>query len=92
MMGIRCEGPVYIEADNQSILVNTTIPNLTLKNKSQSFEYHVVGEGVAKDEWRTFYINAHDNEADLLTRQLRSGEKRRGFVVNLIHTISRSSA
>jgi hypothetical protein len=30
MMGIPCEGPVYISCDNQSVLANTTIPNLML--------------------------------------------------------------
>lgn len=87
MMGIPCEGPAYIYGDNQSVLANTTIPDSTLKKKSQSIAYHFVREGVARSEWRTTYINTHDNEADLLTKVLPSGEKRRGFVRNLLHYI-----
>ena len=86
MMGIPCEGPAYIQGDNQSVLANTTIPDSTLKKKSQSICYHFVREGVARDEWRTTYINTNDNEADLLTKIL-GGEKRRKFVQNILHHI-----
>ena len=87
MMGIPVEGPTYIYGDNQSVLANTTIPDSTLKKKSQSIAYHYVREGVARDEWRTSYVNTHDNEADLLTKQLPHGVKRKGFVRNLLHHI-----
>ena len=50
MMGIPCNEPAYIEADNQSVLYNTTIPDSTLNKKSQSIAYHMVREGVARDE------------------------------------------
>ena len=78
MMGITVEVPAYIEGDNQSVLANTTTPESTLKKKSQSIAYHFVREGAARGEWRTTYVNAHENEADLLTKQLPSGEKRKG--------------
>ena len=87
MMGIPVEGPTCINGDNQSVLANTTIPDSTLKKKSQSISYHFVREGVARDEWRTSYVNTHDNEADLLTKQLPHGEKRKGFVSKLLHHI-----
>ena len=90
MMGIPCEGPAYIEGDNQSVLANTTIPDSTLKKKNQSIAYHFVREGCARDEWRIAYVNTHENEADLLTKQLPSGEKRKGFVRNLLHHVFQS--
>jgi hypothetical protein len=46
--------------------------------------------GVANDEWRTSYVNTHENEADLLTKLLPAGEKRREFVRDLLHYIYRS--
>jgi hypothetical protein len=91
MMGIPCDGPAYIEGDNQSVLANTTIPDSTLKKKNQSIAYHFVREGAARDEWRTTYVSTHDNEADLLTKLLPSGAKRRGFVRNLLHHIFQST-
>ena len=90
MMGIPVEGPVYIEGDNQSVLANTTIPDSTLKKKSQSIAYHFVREGVARGEWRTTYINTHLNEADLLTKPLPNGAKRKQFIMNMLHHIFRS--
>ena len=90
MMGIPVEGPAYIYGDNQSVLANTTIPDSTLKKKSQSIAYHFVREGVARDEWRTSYCSSADNEADLLTKLLPAGEKRKGFVRRLLHHIFRT--
>ena len=87
MMGIPVNGPTYVYGNNQSVLDNTTNPDSTLKKKSQSICYHFVREGCAHGEWRTTYINTHDNKADLLTKVLPSGEKRRGFVRNLLHHI-----
>ena len=87
MMGIPVNGPAYISGDNQSVLANTTNPDSTLKKKSQSIAYHFVGEGVARGEWRTAYVSTHENEADLLTKTLPDGGKRRGFVNNLLHHV-----
>ena len=90
MMGISCEDPTFICGDNQSVLANTTIPDSTLKKKSQSIAYHIVREGAAQDEWRMTYVNTHENEADLLTKQLPSGKKRKSFVRKLLHHIFRA--
>ena len=87
MMGIPVVGPTYIFGDNKSVLCNTSIPDSQLKKKSQSIAYHFIREGSARDEWRTAYVNSNDNEADLLTKVLPSGERRRGFVTNLLHHI-----
>jgi hypothetical protein len=89
MMGIPVEGPCYIKGDNQSVLANTTEPGSILKKKSQSIAYHFVREGVARDEWRTRYVNTHSNESDLLTKLLPSGEKRKSHVRALLHHIFR---
>lgn len=62
------------------LLANMTIPDFTLKKKSQRVAYHFVREGVARDEWPTTYVNIHENEADLLTKLLPSGDKHKGFV------------
>ena len=47
MMGIPCGEPTYVSGDNQSVLANTTVPESTLKKKSQSIAYHFVREGCA---------------------------------------------
>ena len=87
MLGIPVEGHAYVFGDNQSVLANTTIPESTLKKKMQSICYHFVREGSARGEWRTSYVNTHDNESDLLTKSLPSGDKRRNFVRKLLYHI-----
>ena len=87
MMDIPVETPIYVYGDNQSVLANTMIPDSALKKKSQSIAYHFDDEGVVRDEWCTAYVKMHDNEADLLTKLLLSGEKCKGFVKNLLHHI-----
>jgi len=90
MMGIPCVGPSYIEGDNKSVLANTTIPDSKLRKKNQSICYHMVREGSARDVWRTGYVKSEFNEADLLTKQLPYGDKRKRFVRNILHHIFRS--
>ena len=90
MMGIPCEGPAYIHRDNKSVLANTSTPDSTLKKKSQSIAYHLVREGITRDEWRTACVSTHENESDLLTKVLPSGEKRKGFVKRALHHTFRS--
>ena len=85
MMGIPVEAPIYAYMDNQSVLANATVPESELKKKSQSIAYHFVCEGVVRDEWHMADVNTHDNEADLLTKLLPSGEKTKWFVQNLLH-------
>lgn len=88
-MGIPCEEPTFIYGDNQSVLCNTALPDSTLKKKSNSIAYLFVREGVAKDEWRTAYVNTHENPADLLTKMLNAG-KREHFVQMILHHIFRT--
>jgi hypothetical protein len=64
------EGPACIHGDDQSVLASCGIPDSTLKKKSQSIAHHFVQEDAARDEWRTSYVNKHDNEANLLTKFL----------------------
>ena len=70
MMGIPVEGFTCVYGDNQSVLVNTSNSDSTLKKKSNSIAYHFVREGCAKDEWRTTYIKSEDNMSDMLTKPL----------------------
>ena len=66
--------------NNKSVLANTSVPGSTIKKKMNSLSYHFIREGCARDEWRTAYVNTHDNCADLLTKPLPAGEKRTSFV------------
>ena len=80
MLGIPVDEPAFVFGDNKSVLANTTVPGSTIKKKMNSLSYHFIREGCARDEWRTAYVNTHENCADLLTKPLPSGEKRTSFV------------
>ena len=90
-MGIPVEGPAFIHGDNQSVLANTTVPESQLKKKMHSLAYFFIREGVARDEWRTSYINTHENESDMLTKVLPDGGKRRKFVRRVLHHVYNST-
>ena len=87
MFGITVDEPAFVFGDNQSVLANTSAPASTLKKKSNAIAYHFVREGCARDEWRTAYINTHENVADLFTKPLPSGEKRTKFIRMILHHI-----
>ncbi len=86
MMGIKVDEPAFVFGDNKSVLCNTTALALTLKKKSNAIAYHFGREGVARDEWRTAYVNTDENLADLLTKSL-SGPKQAKFVRMVLHHV-----
>ena len=86
MMGIKVDEPAFIFWGQQVILFNTTSPGSTLKKKSNAIAYHFICEGVARDEWRTAYVNSDDNVADMLTKPL-SGPKQVKFVRMILQHI-----
>ena len=75
-MGIPFVDPAYILGNNQYALAITLIPYQTVKKKNQSIA-----------QWRIPYVNTHNNEADILTKLLTSGDKRKGFVCRCMHNI-----
>ena len=86
MMEIPVLGPTYIYGDNQSVLYITTIPESTIKKKSQSLCHHFVREGVARKEWKTGYVKTTENPADALTKPL-SAHKRAILVKKKLHHV-----
>ena len=80
MMGIPVQDPTYIYGDNKSVLYNSTLPESTLKKKSNSIAYHFVRDGTARDEWRLAYVSTHANPSDLMTKAVPGGEKRQSLV------------
>ena len=87
MMGIPVTNPAFIFGDNQSVLWNTTVPDSTLKKKSSSVAYHFVREGVAKDEWRTAYVNTKLNPSDVLTKMITVMNDRKRKVRMMLYDI-----
>ena len=68
MMGVPLTGPTYIYGDNMSVIYNTSRPESTLKNKSNSISYHAVREAVASGECLTTHCKTGDNYSDMMTK------------------------
>ena len=87
MMVIPVDEPSFVFGDNQSVLCNTSNPASTLKKKSNIIAFDHVRDGVARDDWRTAYVNTHKTLEDLFTKPL-SGDKRWKFVRMLLHHLT----
>eukprot|EP00934_Nitzschia_sp_Nitz4_P006827 Nitzschia sp. Nitz4//scaffold434_size7771//2174//3312//NITZ4_009151-RA/size7771-exonerate_protein2genome-gene-0.20-mRNA-1//-1//CDS//3329551831//6817//frame0 len=83
MMGVLLSGPAYVYGDNMSVINNTSKLESTLKKKSNSICYHAVREAVAMGEIKTAHISTHQNVADLATKVIPGGEKRK-YLVSLV--------
>ena len=87
MMGIAISGPTYIYGDNMSVIHNTQRPESTLKKKSNAICYHAVRESVAMGESLTGHIKTTENPADLATKVMANGQKRRSLVNKLLYDL-----
>ena len=84
MMGLPCDEPTYVYVDNQSVFTNTSDPASQLNNNSNLIAFHFLCEGMAQDEWRTTYVNIHDNTSNFVTKAFPLGEKRCKLVRRLL--------
>ena len=66
MFGIPVDDPVFIYGDNQSVIVNASAPESTLKKKSQSITFYFIRECCATYEWCMTYIHTSLNVSDLM--------------------------
>ena len=85
MMRIPVIGCSFLYGDNQSILCNTCIPNLTLKKENHAIVYHFIREEVAKDEWVTGYIKSENYAASQMNKSIPEGEGRDWLVGNYLY-------
>ena len=70
MMGITLMGPMSTFCDNESVVRNTTRPELTLKKKHNAITYHRVHEAQATGIMEITKIDGKSNLADILTKCL----------------------
>ena len=79
MMGVAIEGPPHMYGDNMSTIHNTQHPESHLK-KSNSICYHAVREPEAMGELLTGHVKTDENPADILTKVVGGGVKRKNLV------------
>ena len=77
MMGVPIEGPTHKYGDNMSTIHNNQCPESQLKKKSNCICYHAVREAVAMGELLTGHVKTNENPADILTKVVGGGIKRK---------------
>ena len=70
MMGVEVDGPVHMFGDNNSVIINTTLPSSMLKKKHQSIAYHMVRMAKASRVISFKYTPSASNWADVMTKPL----------------------
>jgi predicted oxidoreductase len=70
MFGIPLDGVANVFCDNQSVVINATIPVSTLKKKHNAIAYHRVREAIASRIIRVAKVRSEENLADMLTKPL----------------------
>jgi hypothetical protein len=87
MMGVPLSGPCYVYGDNMSVIHNTQRPKSMLKKKSNSMCYHVARESAAMGECIMAHVRSENNPADICTKVIPVGMKRRHLVGMLLFDI-----
>ena len=70
MMGTEPDGPALLLGDNNSVVLNCTMPNSVLKKKHAACSYHRVQEAIAAGVLMFTHIPSQANYADILTKPL----------------------
>ena len=70
MMGAQIEKSTLLLGDNNSVVLNTTIPSFILKKKYCAVSYHKIREMIACKVLRFASISSEMNYADVLTKPL----------------------
>ena len=82
MFGIPVDGPANVFCDNNSVVINATIPTSPLKKKHNAIAYHRVREAIAAGIIRVAKVKSEENLADTFTKPL-PGHKLR-YLINRI--------
>jgi hypothetical protein len=76
MFGIPIDGPTSVLCDNNSVVINSSVPHSTLNKKHCAICYHRTREAVAAKTIRIAKEDTHENLADMLTKPLPTVTKR----------------
>ncbi len=82
MFGIPIERPVQIYGDNNAVILNSSLPESTLKKKHHSVNNNYVRECIAAGIGLDFKVDTNENLADLFTKFLDKVKRKK--LVNII--------
>lgn len=84
MMGVPVSGHAHMRVDNMSVVKNTTMPESSLKKKSNAIAFHFVRENVAAGIVRIAFEPSGSNRADMLTK-VQSGPERQRIAATVLY-------
>ena len=87
MMGIAISWPTYIYSDNMLVIYYMQSPESTLCKKSNTICYQTVRESVAMGDSLMVHIKSTENLADIVTKVMTNGQKRRNLVNKLLYDL-----
>ena len=70
MLGIPLNGPALLLGDNNSVVLNMTIPSSPLKKKHNAIAWHCIREAIMCKILVFAKIDSKDNYSDMLTKPL----------------------
>ena len=70
MLGVPLDGPSMLFGDNQSMIMNTTVPGSALKKRHSAVAYHRIREAVASSIVNIIHCRSETNLSDILTKPL----------------------
>ena len=68
MMGTEPDGPAMLLGDNNSVVLNCTMPSSVLKKKHSACSCHCIREAIAAGVLKFAHIPGNQNCADILTK------------------------
>ena len=84
LIGVPILGPMDVYCDKEGVVLNSQLPESTLKKKHLSIYYHFVCKCCAKQAARIAYVPTDKNLADLATKCLDQ-VKRKNIVSQLLY-------
>ena len=70
MLGVPVDGPAMMFGDNQSVVLNTTVPSGILKKKHHACACHHMREAIAAKIIVFKHMKSSENHADVMTKPL----------------------
>ena len=67
-LGVKIKGFSYLFGDNQSVILNSTLPHSILKKRGYALSYHCVCEAVAGNIMNFYKIPSEHNPSDILSK------------------------
>ena len=89
MLGVPVDGPALLLGDNNSVVLNTSVPSSILKKKHHACANHHIQEAIALGIMNFIHIQGTTNYADMLSKPL-SNDAFHGLIKPLLFHVPKA--